>query len=418
MKENRTLEFKREVSDTFLKTVSAFANYTGGDIVFGVDDNGDICGIRDMDGTCLKIENLINDLVRPCPDYTLFPENSKGIITLTVRKGAYTPYVYRNRAYKRNDTSSVEVDSLELKRLILSGENRTFEELASADQDLEFFYLEKKLRDRLMLDSFSMDTLKTLGLYANGKGFSNAAAILSDQNDFPGIDIVRFGRTINIILDRESFKGMSALEMYDKTVGIFEKYYSYEEIDGMSREERFIVPKDAFREALANALAHRTWDMDANIRISMFDDRIEIRSPGGLPPGITEKEYLEGQVSVFRNPVIGNVFYRLGMIESFGTGILRIKDAYRDGPGKPAFNVYDNSIYVMLPVKDRVTAMSTDEEKIYETIGKGRILMSSQIAGATGFSKGKTIQLLHSLQEKDLIKASGNGRGTKYSQNS
>ena len=89
---------------------------------------------------------------------------------------------------------------------------------------------------------------------------------------------------------------------------MFRKYYQYEKIEGMERKVLERVPENAFREALANALVHRLWDMPASVKVSMYKDRIEISSPGGLPAGISREEYLDGQISMLRNPIIGNVF--------------------------------------------------------------------------------------------------------------
>ncbi len=91
------------------------------------------------------------------------------------------------------------------------------------------------------------------------------------------------------------------------------------------------IPEAAFREAIANALIHRAWDINSHIRVSMFDDKIEVVvSPGGLPAGITAEEYLSGKLSILRNRNLANVFYRLGFVEIFGTGITRIKQLYEE----------------------------------------------------------------------------------------
>lgn len=110
---------------------------------------------------------------------------------------------------------------------------------------------------------------------------------------------------------------------------MFQRNYQYEKIDGMTREKIDMIPLKAFREAIANALIHRLWDVDAYIKISMFEDRIEITTPGTLLSGISIDEYLNGQVSMLRNPIIGNLFFRLNYIEKFGTGIRRMNEAYK-----------------------------------------------------------------------------------------
>ena len=137
--------------------------------------------------------------------------------------------------------------------------------------------------------------------------------LLADENHFPGIDIMKFGENISIIQRRATFENISILEVYDKTIDIFRDYYQYEVIEGADRKKVEKIPEAAFREAVANALIHRAWDIEARIRILMFDDRIEIVSPGGLPSGITEEEYLAGKLSVLRNRNLANVFYQAGI---------------------------------------------------------------------------------------------------------
>ena len=168
MKENRELELKLTVTNTFLKTVSAFANYGPGRIIFGIDDNGKIVGIDDLDETCLSLENKINDNIVPKPNFSFIKNNRDKTITLVVKEGLDKPYLYKGKAYKRNDTSTVEVDRLELNRLTLEGMNRYFEELRSNDQELKFEVLKKELKEKLAIENFSIDLLKTLSFY-NGK---------------------------------------------------------------------------------------------------------------------------------------------------------------------------------------------------------------------------------------------------------
>lgn len=125
MKETRTIEFKETITNTFLKTVSAFSNYEGGVIIFGVDDDGNTKGLQDVKQSCLDIENKINDSISPQPDYTLETQGDN-TIKLTVKSGTQKPYLYKSKAYKRNDTATIEVDTLELSRLILEGKNIRF----------------------------------------------------------------------------------------------------------------------------------------------------------------------------------------------------------------------------------------------------------------------------------------------------
>lgn len=415
MKERRNLEFKSDMTSTFLKTVSAYSNYGAGTIEFGRLDNGEIKGIDNPDQFCLDIENKINDSIHPKPEYSLKVNRNKKLVILTVQEGRYKPYLYKGKAYKRSDTATVEVDQLELKRLTLEGSNMYFEELPCEDKKLSFAYFESKLVEKLSISRITDDMLRTLGFFTKDKQYNIAASLFADINSFSGIDSARFGKSISEILDRETFTGCSILKQYDDIVSVFKRYYQYEEIQGFERRTVERIPEEAFREAIANALVHRTWDINAHIKVSMYDDKIVITSPGGLPSGISKEEYLTGNISYLRNPTIGNVFFRLGYIEMFGTGIGRIIENYELFSQKPTFEVFDNSVSVTLPIISFNYSISTDGEKLLQVLNNGMQLSSSEIAEKIGWSKDKTIRTLNNLKSSGYIEVYGKGRGTKYS---
>ena len=414
MRETRILEFKETITNTFLKTVSAFSNYDGGTILFGVDDDGNIKGLPDVKQACLDIENKINDSITPQPDYTLEIQNNDQTIKLTVKSGLQKPYLYKSKAYKRNDTATIEVDTLEFSRLVLDGKNIRFEELPCKDQELSFEILHRKLKETVRIENFNKDTLKTLNLYDDVNGFNNAAGILADKNHFPGIDIVKFGENISIIQKRSTFENISVLEVYEKAIEVFRDYYQYEVIQGADRKKMEKIPEAAFREAIANALIHRVWDVDSQIRVSMFDDRIDIVSLGGLPSGITEEEYLSGKLSVLRNRNLANVFYRLGFVEIFGTGITRIKQLYAEALIKPDFEVSENAIKIVLPIFEKNADLTEDEIVVYKLLSKTMLKPISEVAPYVPFGKSKTTKLLKEMCQKGVITVEGKGKGTKY----
>lgn len=414
MRETRILEFKETITNTFLKTVSAFSNYDGGTILFGVDDDGNIKGLPGVKQACLDIENKINDSITPQPDYTLEIQNNDQTIKLTVKSGLQKPYLYKSKAYKRNDTATIEVDTLEFSRLVLDGKNIRFEELTCKDQELSFEILHRKLKETVRIENFDKDTLKTLNLYDDVNGFNNAAGLLADKNHFPGIDIVKFGENISIIQKRATFENISVLEVYEKAIEVFRDYYQYEVIQGADRKKMEKIPEAAFREAIANALIHRVWDVDSQIRVSMFDDRIDIVSPGGLPSGITEEEYLSGKLYVLRNRNLANVFYRLGFVEIFGTGSTRIKQLYAEALIKPDFEVSENAIKIVLPIFEKNADLTEDEIVVYKLLSKTMLKPISEVAPYVPFGKSKTTKLLKEMCQKGVITVEGKGKGTKY----
>ena len=414
MRETRTLEFKETITNTFLKTVSAFSNYDGGSILFGIDDNGNVKGLPDIKQACLDIENKINDSISPQPNYTLEVQNNNQTIKLTVKSGIQKPYLYKSKAYKRNDTATIEVDTLEFSRLILEGKNIRFEELPCKDQELSFEILYSKLKESVQIETFNRDTLKTLNLYDNVNGYNNAGGLLADRNHFPGIDMVKFGESISIIQKRVTFENISILDVYEKAIAVFRDYYEYVVFQEADRKNVEIIPEAAFREAIANSLIHRVWDVESQIRVLMFDDRIEVVSPGGLPSGITVNEYLAGKLSALRNRNLANVFYRLGFVEIFGTGIIRIKQLYEESLAKPEFEVSENAIKVVLPIFENNFNLSEDEKAIYKVLSKTMLKSISEIAPYVPFGKSKTTQLLKSMGQKGVVIVEGKGRSTKY----
>ena len=413
MKESRHLEYKEMITNTFLKTVSAFANYDGGEIWFGITDEETVVGISDPEQQCLDIENRINDSISPQPDYELAIKEDHTIY-LKVLPGKCQPYLYKSKAYKRNDTATVEVDHTELTRLILRGSNRSYEELPSDNQEPVFAKLEKEMKAVTGIDRLDLNVLKTLNLYSDKDGYNIAAEILADENPFPGVDIGKFGDSISIIQKRRTYEHISALSLYDAAYEMFRDYYEYELIEGAQRKTVHLIPEEAYREAVANALIHRVWDVKDHIRIFMFDDRVEIFSPGGLPEGISRDAYLAGNYSTLRNPILSNVFFRLRIVEIFGTGIRRIKEAYMDSITKPEFEIYDDSIKVVLPVVKARNALKGEMSLVYEAVSGSDGCSIRQIEEQVPYGKTKVRKILNELLSRNLIRVTGQGRGTKY----
>lgn len=418
-REKFNLEFKEIINKSFLKTVSAFSNYNDGKIIFGIKDNSEIIGIDISDENCLKIENMINSSISPVPFYKIEIKtiNDKNIIILNILKGKYTPYYYHGKAYNRSNTSTIEIDRLQLNRLILEGSNLNYENMKSQKQDLEFNFLEKELINILGIEKISLDILKTLNLYDKNGFYNIAGALLADNNDInnSGIDIVKFGENINQILFRKTLNKISLLDQYNKTLEIFETYFQFEEIEGFKRVKKELIPREAFREAIANALVHSVWDTNSYIKISIYDNRVEILSPGGLPNGISKDEYLKGNISILRNPILAGVFYRLNIIEKFGTGISRIIEEYRNNITKPNFEIYENSINIILPLIElEPTNLTTDELLVYKILNKNGELSRNELEKFTGYNKSKMVRIINKLVNRNIVRKLGRGPNTTY----
>lgn len=414
--ESNILEYKSEISKTFLKTVSAFANYRNGRIIFGVNDLGITVGLKgDLNKLALDIENSINDNIEPKPDFEISIDFQYKVIELFVFKGIFIPYTYKGIAYKRNNTSTIAVSRDEFRELFVNSSNTSFEELKSKNQNLTFSYLNSELIEKLNLNTISIDTYKTLDLYSDSNGFNNAASILADTNDFYGIDIIKFGEDIDTIFERNTIDKVSIFKQLFEAEKMFDRYYQYEKINSISRKKIELVPKKAFREAIVNALVHRIYNINSNITVYMYKDRIEITSPGGLPRDVSNKDYLYGQLSILRNPIIGNVLMRLKYIERIGSGIQRINSAYKDCIIKPQYKLFDSSITVILPISiyDR-DILNENEQRILSLIKLNKEMTRQEIEEEMHMSKDKTIRLLNDLIDKHIIGKKGNIKSTKY----
>lgn len=207
-------------------------------------------------------------------------------------------------------------------------------------------------------------------------------------------------------------KAIYGKQYYD-SLDIYKGEYIVEKIDGGFRKKVELISFEAYREALANAIVHRTWDINANTKIEMYQDKIIISSPGGLDGDMTKEDYIKGNYSYLRNPIIANVFRRLNIIEAFATGIKRINEAYKNAYVKPTYNVTPSAISITLPVIEDYS-LSLNEAKVMDSIKDNYLYSRSDIEKISGFTKDKLIRLLASLQEKGLIEKSGKGRTTYY----
>jgi len=419
-RENKSLELKRELTDSFLKSVSAFANFGTGKVIFGVSDDGTVIGIPDIEKLKLQIENKINDAISPIPEFQLteIKHDNHPIVELKVFKGMHAPYLYGGRAYKRSDTASVALDSSELRRLSIEGSGLSFDQLPSQETEPSFLTLERGLMETVGLQNLNADSLRTLGLM-KGERLLKSAELLADTNHNAQSStvIIRFGKTTSEFLGRVYLSYQSILSQYYGALEMFDKWYTpYEVVDGAKRVTRIQLPKEAYREAVANALIHRRYDLNGAVQIAMYQDRIDITSLGGLPDGISESAYLYSQISIPRNVIIAEVFHRLAIIEKFGTGIERIRLEFEAYADKPEFEVSTDLIRVVLPVinYERLPEELSTEERILLFIGQNPMVARSELEAVSDLHRTRLTEMLNVLVKAGKIERLGAGRGVRY----
>jgi ATP-dependent DNA helicase RecG len=426
--ENKYVEYKREFTKNTLKTICAFANFHDGYIVFGVDDDGNPTPILNIDETKLIIENSINDNIIPLPFYEFEIKEYQGIkvIILKIFRGEFTPYTINNKAYIRSDTSTIQANRDVYSDLVLLGRNMGYEDLYTLDEALNFTILENKLKTTLGIGSISKDLLRTLELIKNDK-YTNAASLLADESGaLTGVDLICYENNgVKRIKDRQISYNNSIIKQYDDCMDFYKKHINRREyIEGAYRETVEEVPFIAYREAIANMILHRDYSKKINSRVEIFDDRIEITSPGSLPYGISSEEYIDGRISMPRNKIIASVFLKLGIIEKLATGIRRIKEYYSPYDRKPKFLILENSITVILPKVDKKNHEELDlfnlngrVKEVYEYIYKNPNSKRTEIENLIGLKKTQTIELIDELRQRGYIIKLGNGPSTTYKVN-
>lgn len=354
--ESETVELKSVVVDDIKKEIIAFANSAGGTLYIGVQDDGEVIGLEDPDGAALQVSNMVRDSIKP--DVTMFlhyktvEEAGKKIIEINVQRGTDRPYYIAKKGmrpegvYVRQGYSSVPATDTAIRRMIKETDGDRFETMRCLDQELTFEATKKEFRSRKV--EFGPQQMRTLKFMDNDGLYSNLALLLSDQNPHTIKAAVFQGTKQIIFKDRREFGGSLMKQMNEVYEYIDFRNQTRATIEKLSRIDVRDYPVIAVREALLNLLVHRDYSFSASALISIYDDRIEFVSIGGLMPGIDLEDVLAG-ISVCRNQNLANVFYRLHLIEAYGTGLTKIMEAYEETLEKPVISTTKNSFKIILP---------------------------------------------------------------------
>jgi ATP-dependent DNA helicase RecG len=245
--------------------------------------------------------------------------------------------------------------------------------------------------------------------------------LLSDQSIHTVKLAVFEGLEKEVFKDRREFSG-SLLKQLEEVYGCLDMYnHTYAEVKGLVRVDRRDYPEEALREALLNALVHRDYAFSSGTLISIFDDRIEFVSIGGLPKGVSLDDIMLG-ISVPRNEHLANVFYRLHLIETYGTGIPKMLRSYAGFSRKPELQASGNAFKVTLPnrnvrhqaAKDNVTLFSENEEKIIALLEDRNEIIRKDVETSLSVSQAMAVRLLRKLANKGVIQVIGGGKNTRY----
>ena len=428
--EGKTLEFKRDLSspDGVLKTLVAFANTAGGTLLVGVEDRSrNVRGVSDALDVEERIANVVSDSIAPrlLPEIEILPWRRTQVIAIQIHPSAGRPhYLKREGAesgtYVRVGSTNRRADAEMLQELRRTARGESYDEQPMVDlnsEALDFRAASESFKPTRTLRRRDLETLRLLTTH-QGQTVPTVGGMLlfgrERERHFPDawIQAGRFaGRDKAKIVDGAEFRGLPVLAI-DAAIGFIEKHSLHgAEIGKVRRMERWSLPPVAVREAMINAVAHADYaQRGAPIRISIFDDRLEIENPGLLPFGLTVAD-LEHGISKLRNRVIGRVFHALGLIEQWGSGVQRMTAACREaGLPDPMFEEIATRFRATI-FTSQVNPPTLDDtdQAIVDRLSDGQGKLTSEIAAGIGLTSRATRTRLARLVGNGLIREVGSG---------
>ncbi|MDR0696104.1 MAG: putative DNA binding domain-containing protein [Christensenellaceae bacterium] len=430
MIENQTFERKREYNQNAKNTMLSFLNTDGGTLYIGVDDNGSVCGIEgNIDLETRRVTTAFRDSVTPDPSGYFKVETEKRdgkyIIIVTVDRGSAIPYCYAayglvpQGVYVRVGSTTVTATREHIRQMIKdNGTGQFFAEL-SIEQNLTFEYADKIFADREV--KFEKEQKQSLGLIRLDGRYSNLALILSDQCPYSTKVAIFEGLNKEKFKDRKEFTG-SLFKQIDETTAYLHVYNRVRgTFEGVYRIDHPDYPDIAIREAFINALIHRDYYIEGSVLVSMFDNRLEFMSLGGIMPGVTRDLMLAG-VSVSRNEKLAQIFNRLNIIEAFGTGIPRIYGAYESCDAQPEIPITDGGFLIRIPNMNykiqhgetNIKTVETSEQRLL-TIFSDTAFNKVDAANTLGLTVSGAYKLLQRMVKDGLLIARKDGKQWIYS---
>lgn len=432
--ESERIEYKSQMTNDIYKEIIAFANTDGGMIYIGIDDKGYLTGIDNVDETYTRLTNGIRDAI--APDVTMFVRyvlQENKMIEIEVGEGSYKPYYLKSKGikptgvYVRQGPSSVQASPDQIRRMIKNSDGDVFEEMRTIAQELTFDEAEQAFK-RYKVD-FSEEKYIALGLRnIHDDQYTNLAMILSDQCQYT-TKIAVFGDEANITFrDAKEFDGSIFKQLDDSYAYLTLCNRTVATFKGLERVELPDYPEEALREALLNALVHRDYSYSGSIIINVNDSFIEFISIGGLLPGLSADDIRSG-ISQPRNRKLAEIFHRLKLIESYGTGIRKIYALYKDCAAQPCIDVTPNTFKLVLPnmnthakaaksvpmTTEKAPSVITSQMKtVIDYLAEYGEMTDEDLQDLLNIKKTRAYLLARQMHENGLIDIIGRGAAKKY----
>ena len=439
--EGQTVERKESLGERreIVETCAAFASAPGGRIYIGVRDNGTVVGVQIGKGT---LEGLANDIAQNTvpklvPGITTVQEAGRTVIVVEVSENPTKPVSAYGRAYRRSGRTNQVLAASEIAELYFTSRGVTWDETVRADATLDDIDADKVRRFLSRARSerqWEIDAqtpveqaLRQLNLIKNGQ-LTIAALLLFGKNPqrfllqakmrcarFKGDDEVEF-------LDLKVIEGDIIQQVEEAMAFVRRNTSMAAKIEGkLERTERWEYPPDAVREAITNAVCHRDYADSGNVVVRVFDDRLEVSNPGGLPAGMTVEDLKQPHESRPRNKLVADAFFLIKYIEQFGTGIGRmIKDCREASVPEPEFESRAGAFRTIFPragfVEKQLAGLDLPDRQLQavrHATEKGRIALADY-AQLVNLPKRTLQRDLKELVEKGILVKRGTARATWY----
>ena len=427
-RESSNIELKQMIVPDIKKEIIAFANSNGGTIYIGIADNGDIIGLEDTDQAMLQVTSMVRDAVKP--DVTMFVDleivefKQKSVLKITVQKGTHAPYYLQGKGIRpegvfvRHGAASIPASTDAIRAMIIASDGQRYETRRSLQQELTFTSLE---------DIFAQKKIKleeqqymTLGLKTRDGIFTNLALLLSEECPHE-LKIAVFAGTSKTapFQNRREFSG-SLLTQMKEAYAMLEQYNQLgASFNGLMRSDQRDYPEVALRESLLNCIVHREYSYSGSTLINIFHDRIEFVSFGGLVQGLNLEDLKLG-VSECRNEKMAAIFYRLKLIEAYGTGIPKIYESYEGSVLEPKLEVSDHAFRITLPNRNfkghQPPIVSKKESHLLYALAGKETFIRQDVQDALGVSRSQANNLIKELVDSGYLTVHGAGKNRHYSQ--
>ncbi len=434
--ESRTTEFKKNFDRETIETAGAFSNTKGGAILIGVSNKDKVVGVKIGKETLKDWANQISQSTEPrvIPEIEHSEIKGKGVVIVRIKETPIKPVSVRGRCFRRVGNSNRIMPMQEIAQMHFHSTGMSWDKLPAGDAMIEDIDIEKVKRyikkanetgrRKIGDDEKSLQVLEKLELIKEGK--PTWATILLFRKDIKrslsqaAIHCGRF-KEETIIIDDRMIEG-TIIEQVDEAMDFIRKNINVRFVmtGKPAREQIWDYPLDALREAVINAVCHRDYTIPSNTEVRIYDDKLIVWSPGGLPFGITIKDLYKPHSSVLRNKGIGEIFYDTGWIEQWGSGIDKMRrTCIKAGLPEPQFEedqgfrvIFRKDIYT----EEYLRNLGLNERQIKAVMyvkEKGKIT-NKEYREMTGLSDEGVRIHMNELVEKGVLLSKGKGRSTHY----